>query len=761
MMNKYKKSQVRGFLVILFFQLWMVGGIWSMVMEAEAAELDTIPAAYWEFDEENGNMAFDTSGLGNTASLVNEPVWDLGKVGGSLRFDGLNDYVDAGNNVFGLTDEVTVSMWIKPALVTSSVSQVLIQRGRYVYPFMIRIDSKKVRACIRTSNGTNYLTGQSVLVPDQWYHVVLTFADGEMILYIDGKEESRASVDGQMIITANQKTTLGANPLGQAPFAGNLDDVRIYDRALTPEEITILTQTIQDNPSPQNLSDRDFVLAMIKGNTYYLDAEYGDDATGQGTSALPWKTLAKAQSVVRSGDGVFLRNGNYGSYVENTTGRTDWVVYINDEGHTPLISNISSRFNSSRSVYLAFYGIKIAPSWVDPAGNTEWQAAHLGSTDPQYEQSALNTYMKSASPVNALYSDHLMFINCEMEGTNKHLTTYGINLNYCSDVLIKGCHIHRVVRGITYQNGSRIKVLYNHIHNITSTFIGSGAYSSDLLIEGNNCYDSNWSKTEDWCPRALNQNYHASFVSIRSSDVTIRNNIFHDGGTSSTFMLYDDPNCPDAYHNILIENNLVYDPQNQTGLRLYRVGSNIVVRNNILVGRQRYDAQPGPLQYGTAFSLSGVASGYDGSGLSVYNNIFVGMASFGEWFGNVRQGGNIFWSALTTPGGVWSFLAQTDFMNGSKVLTSRNGVAPDYFTNGFFNGELDFSWRSEGTELVIPHGHGKIIDFTYAEGSEAINFGDATNQPTDSLGTLNALGFIIKNGHLRSDSNHSAGCYEP
>lgn len=205
----------------------------------------------------------------------------------------------------------------------------------------------------------------------------------------------------------------------------------------------------------------------------------------------------------------------------------------------------------------------------------------------------------------------------------------------------------------------------------------------------------------------------------------------------------------------------MYDPQNQTGLRLYRLGSNILIRNNILVGRQRYESQPGPMQYGTAFSISGVAAGFDGSGLSVYNNIFLGMTSFGQWFSNVQQGENIFWSALTTPGGVWTFLAQDDLTNGSKVITAQNGIAPDYFTAGFFNGELDFSWTFEDTGYIVPHGHGKIIDFTYAQGSEARNFGDSSCQPADSLGTLDVTGFIVKNGPVRNEINHSAGCYEP
>ncbi len=854
MLDRLKICLVCGLSLISFLVHCTPGSFWNMRMEALAAESDALgqvpPAlgleALWTM---NGTMA-DSSG-NNHLILGSTPAWGEGRFSEALCFDGKDDFADAGSSSFGLSNEVSISLWVKPnGLNTNRNSQVLIQRGLYVYPFMIRLEGNRPRACIRTKSGTNYLYGVESLTADAWNHLALTYSNGTMTLYVNGKPNSKSTLPGEIVTQSNQKTTLGMSPMLSNPFNGCLDEVRIYSRALAEIEIKTLLENGDTPPAPlpapSNLSatavsssqidltwtdnsvnetgftiqsstdglnfldvaalsadatsfsivglsagatyffrvcafnaqgvsaytdsvnaitysksDREIALELITGNTFYLDAAQGDDINGNGTSTNPWKTLAKVQSVAKDGDGIFLRSGNYGAYVENTTGRAAWVSYINDVGHNPVITNISSRFNSSRNVYLAFYGVTVAPAWVNPAGDAAWQAAHPGSTDPQYAQSRQNTYMKTASPINALNSDHLMFMNCEIFGTNKHLTPYGVYLTSCNDVVIEGCHIYRVTRGIAYQNSARVSLLSNHIHNITSTFIGSGAYCRDSLIEGNNCYDSNWSKAEDWAPRALNQNYHASFISIRSSDVTVRNNIFHNGGTSSTIMLYDDPDCPAIYNNILIENNLLYDPQTQIGLRLNRVGNNIVVRNNILVGRKRYDVSAGPMQYGMVFTLSNVAAGHDGSGLALYNNIFVGMASFGEWYATVQEGGNIFWSSLTTPNGKWTFLPQGNIASGSKVITSQTGYAPDYFTNGFFNGELDFSWTWEGTDLILPHGHGKVIDFTYAPGSEAINFGNSEQQSSDSLGRVELSGFITKDGQNRDGNHHSAGCYEP
>lgn len=507
----------------------------------------------------------------------------------------------------------------------------------------------------------------------------------------------------------------------------------------------------EDTPT----GDRTAVLSLITGNRYYVDATSGNDETGNGQADNPYQSLEKVKSLIVPGDGVFLRNGNYGEYIETTTGRDGWVVFINDEGHTPVIRHVVSRFTPARDIYLAFYGITFLPEWVDPQGDAQWQATHPGSTDPQYPDSETGTYAKTADPLNLLGSNHISLSHCEIIGTNKHLTPNAMNIDTCSHIRVNQCHIHRIRAGITYQSSSNITLSNNYIHNTTSTFFRSGGDNTAVLIEGNHAHDCNWSLSEDWCPRAIGHTYHASFVSIRSSNVTIRNNIFHDGGTSSMIMTYLS-NGEESYHHILIENNLIYDPLNQTGLRLYRLGSDVVIRNNILVGRWRDEAAPGARQYGQVFQLGSVAEGYDGSGLSVYNNIFVGTASFGEWFDAVDQFNNICWSALKIDNGIQILMEEADLDSNSRVITSGTD-APDYFTQGFFNGEPDFSWTDDPPTC---HGHGLTLDYTYTSNSEAINFGHSQNQPEDSLGTLGDDGFILNDGPQRDANHHSAGCYE-
>jgi hypothetical protein len=77
------------------------------------------PVGWWKFDESSGTTAADSSGSGNTGSLINGPVWTSGQIGNALSFDGSNDVVNAGSSA-SLDDlpALTLSAWINPATAT-------------------------------------------------------------------------------------------------------------------------------------------------------------------------------------------------------------------------------------------------------------------------------------------------------------------------------------------------------------------------------------------------------------------------------------------------------------------------------------------------------------------------------------------------------------------------------------------------------------------------------------------------------------------
>jgi len=197
---------------------------------------------HWRFDDSKDVIALDSSALKNNGTLVGMPNWVTeGRFNGALFFDGKKDYVTLGKDSFNLTSKLSVSLWVKVEK-TNRDYQTLIQRGRYVYPFMVQLEGNRIRTAVRTfqreSSDTHYLFSVTRLVENRWYHVTITYQNGEYILYIDGKQESKDVFNGELAAPRNHTTTIGGQPaVGLSYFQGWLDDVRIYKIALTPSQV--------------------------------------------------------------------------------------------------------------------------------------------------------------------------------------------------------------------------------------------------------------------------------------------------------------------------------------------------------------------------------------------------------------------------------------------------------------------------------------------------------------------------------------------
>jgi hypothetical protein len=396
-----------------------------------------------------------------------------------------------------------------------------------------------------------------------------------------------------------------------------------------------------------------------------------------------------------------------------------------------------------KTANMIFYGIKFLPDTVE---QTE---------DPQLASSTLSTYNKTAYPVSIAYMSNVRFYACEMCGYDKYLTTNAVNLSHCEDLYFERCHLHTSGSSITYSYCDGVTFYYNYLHETCASFFKDGVGNSNILIEGNHAHDMNWLYAEDWCPRASGQTYHGSIVAISGINITIRNNYFHDGGITGGIYMYGGY----AGNNILIENNVLFDVHNSAALVLYHTGSNVIVRNNIVCGRGRYSSGvDGYYKYEAAMIIYEPYTGYDTSGISVYNNIFIGIANFYD-FANILQGNNICWVMKDSTGD----LTQEE-VGTSEIIynTSRN----TYFDTGFFEDDVDRSWLYwnygdySAITLSSP-GHQLILDYHPQAASDAINGGDATNQPNDSLGTLDVSNqYVNKNGTTRNSSNYDIGAYQ-
>jgi hypothetical protein len=445
--------------------------------------------------------------------------------------------------------------------------------------------------------------------------------------------------------------------------------------------------------------------------------------------------LSKATAVVVSGDNVYLQTGDYGGYEEEDVFRTDFVTYQAVEDATVYFDYISIRNDAPTNSYLKFIGLNIQPDWRDPC-----LSGLVGCDDPQYPESTQSTYAKTGEAVYLINAKYVQVIDSKLEGQSMHLTSYGVSISGGSDIAIDHCEITKVQRGVNMMsNAQNITVSNNHIHGIGASAIVEGGPCSGVLIEGNHAHDSHWYPTEDYAPRAVGQNYHGSAVAIRNGNITIRNNIFHDGFLSAGMMTYNDGSG--HFDNVTIENNLLYDISTTYVLRFYLLGDNVNVKNNTFVGQLRTDGG-GEYRYNTALAVHSLDT--DGTPhLNVSNNIFIGAAYFGEAYST--QNNNIFYSWANEGG------FQSTAENGSVVLASNYWSNATAYINTIF---------SCGSVCNFNFAHGETMNYTLASTSPAVNFGDSNTQLSDSLGSIGTDGFIINNGLTRDETHHSVGAYE-
>ena len=195
--------------------------------------------AAWGFNDGTGTTAADFSPNANNGTLVNGPTWTVGKNGGALQFDGADDrvHVNDGNSL-DLTSAATFEAWIYPTAAPSGWRTIL-QKEVDAYFFTASGGgSGNLPASGGTFNGTccTLVVGSPALAANTWTHVAATYDGSQLRFYVNGNQVAATIVTGSYQVSSNP-LWIGGNAVYGEHFRGKLDDVRIYNRALTPAEI--------------------------------------------------------------------------------------------------------------------------------------------------------------------------------------------------------------------------------------------------------------------------------------------------------------------------------------------------------------------------------------------------------------------------------------------------------------------------------------------------------------------------------------------
>jgi len=195
---------------------------------------------YWSFDEGEGLTARDLSGRGNTGTLMNNPTWTTGRVGGALSFDGVDDFVNVGNHASLNPSVFTIEAWVNPT--TSAADRIIYTNFVHGLAWeSIHLDSASFIMNISNSGPTRNNLSFSLVPATRWTHLVATYDGSWMRVYQNGVEISSRTATG-VPWSSPRNFSIGAIPSTYSPpaiqrFHGLIDEVRIYNRALTAAEV--------------------------------------------------------------------------------------------------------------------------------------------------------------------------------------------------------------------------------------------------------------------------------------------------------------------------------------------------------------------------------------------------------------------------------------------------------------------------------------------------------------------------------------------
>ena len=196
--------------------------------------------SHWSFDTDAADAVSGNHGTLAGGAVIDptDAVYALGQ--GALSLDGVDDYVEiTGYKGVTGTHSRTCSAWIK----TAKASGVILAWGSTDVgaKWIVCINED---GTLRTEVSGGYLYGATVLTDNQWHHIVVTFSDdgspdvNELLMYVDGQLEARVGVLPQQINTvATEDVQIGNYGSSSRYFQGLIDDVQIYDRALSAPEI--------------------------------------------------------------------------------------------------------------------------------------------------------------------------------------------------------------------------------------------------------------------------------------------------------------------------------------------------------------------------------------------------------------------------------------------------------------------------------------------------------------------------------------------
>lgn len=446
------------------------------------ADMTTGLVGYWNFNEGSGTTANDSSGSGNNATLMNGPTWTTGRVGQGLNFDGVNDYVSKTNPSWNFvgnpTKSFTVSAWFNPRTCVDLSGIALANEGGW--SAHLRLSARPSLWIIQLIPGTTHADGGSCLT-SQWQHVtgVYNASETKLYLYYNGiLGDSKVLTD---INTSNLTDGLNVG-YTQSYFDGIIDEVRVYNRALSASDILEIYNSAGAAPVPDTTSPSiPTNLTATTVSYYQINLSWSASTDNVGVTGY---------RIYRGG--IQIGTSTTATYSDvNASPSTTYTYTVSAYDSAGNISNQSSSAS--------------ATTQAAPGGGTYYVSTTGNDSNPGTQVQPWKTIQKAANTVTI---GDTVYVNAGVYAERVTISTSGN----------PGAMVSFIANGTVECRGFNIYGNYVHVKGFKVTAIVSGwnrdAYG--IYIEGDYCLiEDNYAY----------YNPNAGIVTaIPSNGCTIRNN---------------------------------------------------------------------------------------------------------------------------------------------------------------------------------------------------------------------------------------------
>ncbi len=226
-------------------------GAYSGVATATTSSTPLGLVAAYSFNEGSGNTVADVSGNGNNGTITAATWTTSGKFGNALTFNGTNAQVSVPNaSSLRLTNGMTLEAWVYPTSTPTGWRSVIDKNVDGYYLMASTTPNNRPAGGGTWASGNQNTIGTAVLTVNSWTHLATTFDGATVRLYVNGALVTSQAQASTLSVTTGTLQIGGDGYPGEF-FAGLIDEVRVYSRALSAAEIqTDMNTAVGGTPAP-------------------------------------------------------------------------------------------------------------------------------------------------------------------------------------------------------------------------------------------------------------------------------------------------------------------------------------------------------------------------------------------------------------------------------------------------------------------------------------------------------------------------------